>query len=330
MNNIAIVLDSSGSMACLKTKALSVVNNLIAEIKSQAKRTKQKTNLSFFTFDSYVNEHFSNVPVEKVKNITSTQYRISGLTAMMDGIGLAIESLKKTSKNGSSSLLLVVTDGGENDSTIYNKTKLQKLIKEVHKTDTWTVTVQVPDETGKQWCVQHGIYADNIRIWDQTDTGLQEVQETTTVGLSAYYAARSVGQKSVKQFYTTDLSKVSTKDMNKKLKDLSSAYKLFSVPTERVIKDFVEEKVGEYKAGHAFYMLMKPEKISANKEILIMEKGKRKIWGGDNARKMIGIGVGCDAKVTPGNHANYDIYVQSTSYNRKLPRGTKILVEKET
>jgi hypothetical protein len=41
---------------------------------------------------------------------------------------------------------------------------------------------------------------------------------------------------------------------------------------------------------------------------------------------MIGLPANADAKVEPGNHANYDIFVQSTSVNRKLPRGTKLIV----
>lgn len=36
-------------------------------------------------------------------------------------------------------------------------------------------------------------------------------------------------------------------------------------------------------------------------------------------------GPSFDAQVKPGNHANFDIFVQSTSFNRKLVRGTKLL-----
>jgi hypothetical protein len=57
-----------------------------------------------------------------------------------------------------------------------------------------------------------------------------------------------------------------------------------------------------------------------------MEKGSKAIYGGNAARSLIGLPYGAEAKVEPGNHANYDIFVQSTSTNRKLVRGTKLLV----
>lgn len=71
---------------------------------------------------------------------------------------------------------------------------------------------------------------------------------------------------------------------------------------------------------------MKPEKVQGSKKVLLVEKGKPEVWAGSQARQMIGLPIAADAKVEPGNHANYDIFVQSTSVNRKLPRGTKIIV----
>jgi hypothetical protein len=35
-----------------------------------------------------------------------------------------------------------------------------------------------------------------------------------------------------------------------------------------------------------------------------------------------------EVKVAPGNHANYNLFVLSTSTNRKLVRGTLFLYEK--
>jgi hypothetical protein len=60
-----------------------------------------------------------------------------------------------------------------------------------------------------------------------------------------------------------------------------------------------------------------------------MEKKKGSIWGGYKARELIGLPTdGSLAIVEPGNHANYDIYVQSTSVNRLLVRGTNFLLRK--
>jgi hypothetical protein len=95
------------------------------------------------------------------------------------------------------------------------------------------------------------------------------------------------------------------------------------------IKEFVEENTNQpYRLGDAFYQLSKTEKIQAGKDLMIMEKGKRGIWAGSEARELVGIPKGAAGKVTPGNHSNFDIFVQSTSTNRKLVRGTRVLVRK--
>ncbi len=93
--------------------------------------------------------------------------------------------------------------------------------------------------------------------------------------------------------------------------------------------DLVEEKVGPYRIGCAFYELTKREQIQAHKNVLIREKNKRTapIYGGKEARTLLGLPEHGDVKVTPGNHMNYSIFVQSTSRNRKLCRGTVCLYE---
>ncbi len=92
----------------------------------------------------------------------------------------------------------------------------------------------------------------------------------------------------------------------------------------------MEEKTkSPYIPGSVFYQLTKTEKIQPQKMVLIMKKGGKGIYGGDEARGLIGLPASEDwieAKVKPGNHANFEIFVQSSSINRKLVRGTKVLV----
>jgi len=101
------------------------------------------------------------------------------------------------------------------------------------------------------------------------------------------------------------------------------------VADQDVIKPFVEKKMKrEYQVGTAFYQLMKKEKIQPQKDILLLNRSNSLIYGGQGARDLIGLPEGEYANVTPGNHGEYDIFVQSTSTNRILPRGTKVLVKR--
>jgi hypothetical protein len=135
----------------------------------------------------------------------------------------------------------------------------------------------------------------------------------------------------VDTFYVqTDLSGLKARDVKRQLDDLSGHFRAYTVGRETDIKTFVESKTHKpYVVGQAFYCLTKPEKVQPNKAVLIAEKGKTAVWGGDQARELVGLptdGV-AHARVEPGNHANYDVYVQSTSVNRKLVRGTKVLID---
>ena len=158
---------------------------------------------------------------------------------------------------------------------------------------------------------------------------MEEAYTQTSLGLSNYYQCRSRGLTSSKGFYaTTDLSQVTKKDL-KQLDDLSKNFMLLDVRKEQEIKDFIESQTGwPYRKGAAFYQLMKTELIQENKQILIRDKTTHKVYGGNDARELINIPENTRIKVNPGNHANYDVFIQSTSTNRKLPRGTKILLEK--
>jgi hypothetical protein len=120
------------------------------------------------------------------------------------------------------------------------------------------------------------------------------------------------------------MAQVKTSTLNKQLHDLTDRATIWTVPSETAIQPFVENKIGFYHPGSAYYQLMKKEKVQFHKAIAIVDKATQKVYAGPQARQVLGL-PDLDVTVVPGNHGNYDIFVQSTSNNRKLPRGTKLL-----
>jgi hypothetical protein len=57
----------------------------------------------------------------------------------------------------------------------------------------------------------------------------------------------------------------------------------------------------------------------------ILDKETNAIYGGTQARQLIGCPMNTSFKIKPGNLADYEIYIKSTSVNRKLVPGTKVL-----
>jgi hypothetical protein len=240
-----------------------------------------------------------------------------------EGIKDARENIDFSDKN-TSYLMIVLTDGHDNASWIKGS-QLSQQIKSVQDTDHWTLTFQVP--FGEKRALEAmGIPAGNITEWETTEQGLEQTTQDTTKAISSYYNTRSAGGTMSANFYVQpDLSN-KTNEI-KKLNNLSNNFKVLTVPKECDIKEFVSKEVGAYQLGKAYYSLSKPEVVQPQKKVVLMDRFSKKIYGGDEARILIGLPKNIKAKVEPGNHASYDIFIQSTSVNRKLVRGSKLLVE---
>lgn len=339
-NHFAIVLDSSSSMDHLTDSARRTVDQIVAAIKEGAALFNQETTISLYTFADSVKRLTYRVPAAQVGPLVG--YAPYGNTALFDGVGQAITDFQlggDADDVDTSFVLMIVTDGEENRSRFFGATAsnygylpggkkdIVQLMRTVQATDRYTITFQLPARAGRSFAQQYGIPLGNVREWEQSDAGMREVERSASVGTNSYFQARSVGQKSVDSFYVqTDLSNLKKSDL-KKLSDVSSRFKAWTVDKEADVKTFVEGHGKKFVIGSLFYALTKKEKVQPQKQVLIMEKGNKAVYAGVEARNLIGLPQGSNATVEPGNHANYDIYVQSTSVNRKLVRGTKVLFD---
>jgi hypothetical protein len=327
-NRIVIVLDASSSMADLQDHVRSAANAMIKQIKEQTKLEKQETVIAITKFaDSVVVLQF---PTDSSETGNVHNYYASGSTALFDAIGEAVEMID-THDPDVSHLVLVYTDGENNRINKYTSLMVRNIIDKKTKLGNWTFAIQVPPKVGSKFSREFGIPLENIREWEATEKGVEGVRDTTRIGVASFMSARSRGAKSVDTFYVeTDLSKLKTKDLKKELDNLQNNFRVLSVDREEEVRPFVESKTkNRYVIGSAYYELTKPELIQGNKNILIMERGKDAVWGGNEARDLVGLPTdGTNAKVVPLNHATYRIFTESRSVNRKLVRGTSLLVDK--
>lgn len=337
VNHIAFVVDRSGSMRSIKAQVVRVFNHQLATVQKNARSAGQTTFLSTFMFHSSVDKprHLAT-PVERVAKLLPKDFQLGGSTALLDAVGTAITQLQqaKGAKDPNTSFLVVViTDGEENSSRRYKKS-LKGLIAQVQKTGRWSLAFLVPPG-GERYLARFGIPKGNISVWDATAKGAKVMDVKLAAGLSTYYKARASGQQSVTAFFTTDMSKVDQKRLTT-LKDLSKGFARWTVDKERSIRDFVNAKLqgspalrkklgAAYEPGRGYYELTKPETVQPRKTLAIMNKKTKAIFGGDQARQVLGMPAGSNVKVKPGNHLDYSIFVESTSNNRKLVRGTTLL-----
>ncbi len=137
-------------------------------------------------------------------------------------------------------------------------------------------------------------------------------------------AQRSAGVKSSGSFYTNaaavNVAALEEVPANK--------ISLYVVPDEfngKWIRDFILTKRMEFLKGSAFFQLTKTEsKVGHDKVILIRDRQTGKFFGGANARTMLAMPTDRNARLHPGDHGNFDIFIQSKSINRHLVAGTGV------
>lgn len=325
---VTFVVDRSQSMSRLGADVKRTFDALARDIREQSKNLD--TRVSLFMFNDRVEERFIDANAQNLWSLND--YSPQGNTALRDAIGNAIASSSKmhdARASHVSHMVMILTDGEENSSRYTSEEKVRQLIREKQNLGNWTFVFQVPPGAGYRISRDYDVSQGNIREWEGTRQGLGETMAATSSSFMGYFDDRSKGIRSVQSFYARpDLSNLKASQVKQQLNDISQRFSIHTVPSEQPIKDFVEDVTARpYQVGSTFYQLTKPEQVQIGKQVLLMEKGKRAVWGGTEARDLIGLPYG-PVKVEPGNHANYDIFVQSTSTNRKLVRGTRILVSR--
>jgi uncharacterized protein YegL len=93
----------------------------------------KNAELSLLLFSDTVNIVYQNVQIENVKPLTLKAYKPNGFTALLDGIGKAIELAKKYqptswADDDKDVTILIMTDGQENSSKEYTKSQINASI----------------------------------------------------------------------------------------------------------------------------------------------------------------------------------------------------------
>lgn len=108
-----------------------------------------------------------------------------------------------------------------------------------------------------------------------------------------------------------------------------SRFQIVHVDYTTDIKSFVESIGARFKKGRGFYQFTKSEEVQERKEVVLRNKLTGDMFTGDEARVYIGLPYGERGHIRPGFFEEYEVYIQSTSSNRKLMGHTKFLYENE-
>jgi hypothetical protein len=325
INHVGLVLDASGSMGHLERSTIKVADMQVQYLAQRSKELDQETRATIYQFDDTVECLYYDKDVLRLPSIANL-YRIGGTTALIDATLQAINDLRATATlyGDHAFLIYVITDGLENASKGHPEVLRQQLQS---LPDNWTLAVFVPNQTGVFEAKKLGFAPGNIQIWDTSEQGIQEVGRTIQRTTDAYMQARTQGVRSTRGLFQLGTENLTPQAVAQTLTELPpSWYTLYPVYGTAEISTFVERRTGKpYQKGTAFYQLTKAEKIQASKSIMLRHRLSGTIASGAHARALLGL-PDYEVKVAPVDHPSYDIFVQSTSYNRKLVPGTEVLV----
>lgn len=327
INHIALVFDASSSMKNKADELIKVADAQIAYLAQRSKELDQETRITVYTFADTVKCVVYDKDVLRLPSIRE-HYNPYGMTALIDATLKSQDDLALTPEiyGDHAFLTYVLTDGQENRSRNGNSQTLSARLNSLP--DHWTVAVLVPDQMSKFEAKKFGFPADNIAIWDATSVkGVTEASETIRRATDTFMTMRSSGVRGSRNIFSMDadaLNKGSIK--NAQLKPIAKKnYKLLDVDEAAPIREWVQGKGMEYRLGIAFYQLTKTESIQPQKNIAVMEKSTNKVYTGSQARDVLGL-PDMEVRVKPQFNPDFDVFVQSTSVNRKLVPGTKLLL----
>ena len=328
INHVGLVMDRSTSMRNLRDSTVQVADMQVQYLAQRSQEMDQETRATVYQFGSDVDCLFYDKDVLRLPSIKD-HYEIRGQTALIDAVLQAIADLQQTATlyGDHAFLLYVLTDGQENASR-QRAPKLKAVLDTLP--DNWTIAVFVPDAVGVHEAKQLGFAPGNIAVWNTSERGMREVGEKIKKTTDSYMVSRTMGVRGTRGLFELDTTNLRPEVVKEELLPVPyDRYDIFHVDYASPIREFVEAKTGQsYVLGNSFYELSKPETIQSTKQIAVREYGSGRLYSGRHARMLIGL-PDYDVRVKPESHAKFDIFVQSTSVNRKLVPDTEVLVLKK-
>lgn len=220
-------------------------------------------------------------------------------------------------------LYYFTSDGQDNVSRPDEISRIAERIRNRQSTDRVTFAFRVP-KGYEQPLINWGIPEGNIYTWDTAKVaGLSSSQESVDSGFRNYFEAVRTGTP-VRGNFFIDLRKTRVEDLKQVLIPISG-YTVYNVNIESRSDDFAASKSLGYQKGNWFYQLTKPEDVQSNKVVIIIDQNTQQAFSGKEARKLLGFPDHVTARIKPGEHGNYKIYIQSTAPNRNLKAGTTVV-----
>jgi len=172
-----LILDRSGSMAGCIEQTVSGVNQQIRRIRELAARfPEQELFISLTLFNTSVNQSLIRVRPEALRELSFTDYKPDGGTALLDAIGITLNELDKTigmevERDEASVVVVIITDGYENSSRMFSHPQVSSLIRDLESSGKWTFSYLGSTIDAVEIAVSLNIRGHNSMRFDMMEIG---------------------------------------------------------------------------------------------------------------------------------------------------------------
>lgn len=212
-----LVVDASSSMNHLTNSTINGVNEQIDTIKQLEKEfPDQKYYMSFIHFNDKVTIEYTNRPASSLEKITDKNYKTSGMTALLDAIGVGVNGLNDKIKNKiesgeATAVVVIITDGEENTSREYDIKKIKSIVKELTSTNKWTFTFVGANIDSISTASSYGIDTKNVMSFSSDDLSNSKVYISMSKSFKTRAASISTNDYAPDTFVSDEDKDLTTK-----------------------------------------------------------------------------------------------------------------------
>jgi len=107
-----------------------------------------------------------------------------------------------------------------------------------------------------------------------------------------------------------------------------SEFQMFTVDKDVPIREFVTSMGLEFKKGCGYYEFMKPETVQTYKKVVVQDRATEVFYPDLAGRELLALPSSGNVRINPKSYDDqYRFFIQSTSYNRVLKKGTTFLYD---
>ena len=187
-SEIICIIDRSGSMTSIAKDAIGGFNTFLEE----QKRIPGEASLTFIQFNTEYEVVHENMPLNNVPVLDENTFRPRGATALLDAVGKTIDNTGKRLADMSEEnrpdkvIVAILTDGQENSSTQYNRSKVKEMIQHQKEQYQWEFIFLAANQDAFAEAISLGINTKDTFNFQATSVGTRSAYKNMSNAVSQY------------------------------------------------------------------------------------------------------------------------------------------------